>query len=89
MVQQSGRRSINSVRKYWSQVQSVRSVTFLSKIHFCRDTTINLIIFTALALFYKDNYNSAPSQDIFTIFSALQTLERDLSFGIIHWFLQN
>ena len=41
---------------------------------------MNLIIFTALALLYKDNCNSAPSPNILTIFSALETLEYFLLF---------
>ena len=45
---------------------------------------INLIILTALILFYKDNCNSAPSPNILTILSAIKTLECDLSFEIIH-----
>ena len=49
---------------------------------------MNLIILTALTLFYKDNCNFAPSPDILTILSASQTLEYDLSLEIIHWFLQ-
>ena len=51
-------------------------------------TAINLIILTALTLFYKDNCNSAPSPNICTILSALQTLESDLFFDIIHRLLQ-
>ena len=45
---------------------------------------INLIIFTALILFHKDNCNSVPNPNILTILLALQTIERDLSFEIIH-----
>ena len=45
---------------------------------------INLIILTALTLFYKDNCNCAPSPNILTIFSALETLEYDLFFKMIH-----
>ena len=67
-----------------SVVQSIRTVTFLSKTHLCRDTTINLIILTALTLFYKDKCNSAPSPNILTIFSALETLENYLSFAMIN-----
>ena len=79
-----GCHSIKNVRKWCSLVQSVRSVTFLYKTDHCRDTTINLIIFTALILFHKHNCNSAPNPSILTILSALQTIERDLSFEIIH-----
>ena len=35
-------------------------------------------------IFHKDNCNSAPNASILTILSALQTIERDLSFEIIH-----
>ena len=49
---------------------------------------INLIILTALTLFYKDKCNSAPSPNILTICSALETLEYDISFGMIHRYLQ-
>ena len=58
-------------------INSVCSVTFLSKTHLCRDTSITLIILKALTLFYKDNCNSAPNLNIFIIFSALETLEYD------------
>ena len=49
---------------------------------------INLLILTALTLFYKDSCNCAPSPNIPTILSALQTLESDLYVEIIHRFLQ-
>ena len=41
------------------------------------------MIFTALTLFYKDNCNIAPNLNMFTVLSALKTLEYDLSFEII------
>ena len=49
---------------------------------------MNLIILTALTLFYKDNCNSAPIPDILTILSTLETSEYYLSFEIILSFLQ-
>ena len=58
-------------------VSGVRRFTFLSKTNLCKDTTINLLIFNALTLFYKDNCNSGSDLNIFTILSALQILEYD------------
>ena len=46
--------------------------------------TINLLILNVMPLLYTNTCNFTPNLNIFTIFSALQTLEYDLFLGIIH-----
>ena len=64
----NGRRSINSVCKYWLYVQCVLNVTFLSKRALCMGPTINLLILNVLTFLYKYNYNFGHGLNILTIF---------------------
>ena len=68
--------SKNSVRKYCSKVQSVRSVTFLSKTNLFMGPTIKVLVLNVMPLLC----NFGPNLNICTILSALKALEYDLFF---------